>query len=78
MGIKNYLNSLELLNNYAATLATNSLADIQDGEYQFEDVLDDAGQGRKEILIKAAGRFEKGNITVDVAGTVKQGEGKQN
>jgi N-methylhydantoinase B len=78
MGLKDYLFSLELLNDYAATSAKNSLADIKEGEYQFEDKLDDDGQGRKDILIKVAVNFHKGNITVDFSGTAKQVVGNIN
>lgn len=78
MGLKEYLSSLELLNGYAATLAKSSLADIKEGEYLFEDKLDDDGQGHKDILIKAALRFRKGNITVDFSGTAKQVAGNIN
>lgn len=78
MGVNDYLHSLELLNDYAATLAMNSLADIKEGEYQFEDVLDDDGQGHKDILIKAAVRFDAGRIIVDFAGTDKQVAGNIN
>jgi len=78
MGIKDYLRSLELLNNYAAALAKNSLAEIKDGEYMFEDVLDDDGQGHKDILIKVSVKFDKGNITLDFTGTSNQVAGNIN
>jgi len=78
MGIKDYLHSLEQLNRYAATLAKNSLAGINDGEYSFKDVLDDDGQGNKNIVINASIKFEQGNITVDFAGTAEQVEGNIN
>jgi len=78
MGVKDYLSSLGLLNDYAAKLAKNSLSDIKDGEYRFEDVLDDDGQGHKDILIKAAVCFAKGQITVDFTGTDEQVSGNIN
>ncbi len=78
MGLKEYLSSLEFLNDYAASLAKNSLADIKEGEYRFEDILDDDGQGHKDIPIKATVRFQKGNITVDFDGTAKQVAGNIN
>jgi len=77
-GIKDYLNSLEQLNCYAATLAKKSLADIKDGEYSFKDMLDDDGQGNANIVIKATVIFEQGNITVDFAGTAPQMKGNIN
>jgi len=78
MGTQNYLHSLELLNNYAAKLAKDSLCEIDDGEYLFEDLLDDDGQGNADILIRAAVKFEKGNITLDFTGTAKQVAGNIN
>ena len=78
MGIDEYLNSLALLNNYAATLAKNSLADIKDGEYAFADVLDDDGQGNENIRINARVVFAQGGITVDFAGSAPQVAGNIN
>ncbi len=78
MGVPNYLLSLKLLNDYAATLARNSLADIKEGEYRFEDKLDDDGQGNENILIKASVRLYGGDITVDFAGTANQVAGNIN
>ena len=78
MGAQAYLHSLELLNNYAATLAKDSLCEIDDGNYLFEDLLDDDGQGNTDILIRAAVKFEKGDITLDFNGTAKQVAGNIN
>jgi len=59
-------------------LAKDSLCEIDDGEYLFEDLLDDDGQGNADILIRAAVKFEKGNITLDFTGTAKQVAGNIN
>jgi N-methylhydantoinase B len=78
MGLKAYLSSLDSLNDYAATLAKSSLAGIDDGEYLFEDKLDDDGQGHEDILIRTVVRFKHGNITVDFTGTAEQVAGNIN
>ncbi len=78
MGLDDYLRSLVALNDYAATLAKNSLADIKDGEYVFADVLDDDGQGNENILINARLTFAQGSITVDFAGSAPQVAGNIN
>lgn len=78
MGIEAYLNSLEQLNSYAALLAQKSLADIKQGEYVFKDMLDDDGQGNKDIIINATVKIERESITVDFAGTAKQVKGNIN
>jgi len=78
MGINEYLQSLDALNQYAETLAQNSLAEIADGEYCFEDMLDDDGQGQQDIVIKVSVIFNAGHITVDFSGTAKQVSGNIN
>ncbi len=78
MGVTDYLNSLTHLNAYAATLASNSLSDIVDGEYTFEDRLDDDGQGNQNILIRLKLCFNKGEITADFSGTAAQVSGNIN
>ncbi len=77
-GFKHYLDSLEQLNLYASSLAKASLAEIKDGEYQFNDVLDDDGQGNTDIVINASVKFKQGEVTVDFAGTAKQVPGNIN
>ena len=78
MGRDEYLRSLLELNNYAAVLAENSLSDINDGQYNFEDMLDDDGQGHNDIAIKVTVRFDAGKITVDFSGSAKQVAGNIN
>ena len=83
MGLEDYRRSLERLNDYAATLAKNSLAGadkklIADGEYYFADVLDDDGQGNRDIVIKVRVAFAAGNITVDFSGSEEQVVGNIN
>ncbi len=78
MGRADYLLSLESLNQYAATLAKNSLSAIDDSCCSFSDVLDDDGQGNKDILIKVAVTLEQGHIKVDFAGTASQVAGNIN
>jgi N-methylhydantoinase B len=78
MGLQNYLLSLGLLNDYAAKLAKDSLCEIKDGEYSFEDLLDDDGQGHEDILIRVAVKFDKGDITLDFSGSAKQVAGNIN
>ncbi len=78
MGLQNYLLSLDLLNDYAQKLAKDSLCEIKDGEYSFEDVLDDDGQGQTDIEIKASITFKAGSIIVDFAGSAGQVSGNIN
>jgi N-methylhydantoinase B len=83
MSVEDYLSSLKQLNDYAATLAKDSLARggnhlIADGDYYFSDVLDDDGQGNRDIVIKVRLSFATGYITVDFTGSAKQVTGNIN
>jgi N-methylhydantoinase B len=51
---------------------------IPDGEYRFEDVLDDDGVGTRNIPIKLQVTVKGGSITLDFAGTSKQVKGNIN
>jgi len=82
-GLAHYRRSLAQLNDYAATLARNSLTGtdnrfIADGDYYFSDVLDDDGQGNQDIVIKVRVRFADGSITVDFTGSAQQVTGNIN
>lgn len=83
MGRIEYLVSLQQLNDYAATLARNSLRTdgnslITDGDYCFTDVLDDDGQGNRDIVIKVRISFADGGVTVDFTGSAEQVSGNIN
>lgn len=78
MGVLEYQQSLAALNEYAASLARASLKDVQDGEYLFTDVLDDDGQGYKDIPIQVSVVVENGMVTVDFEGSADQVAGNIN
>jgi N-methylhydantoinase B len=78
MGVTEYQQSLLSLNEYAASLARTSLKDVQDGEYLFSDVLDDDGQGHKDIQIQVRVVAEDGMVTVDFDGSADQVSGNIN
>jgi len=82
-GLADYRRSLAQLNDYAATLAKNSLTGLDkqavaDGDYYFSDVLDDDGQGNRDIVIKVRVSFTDGSITVDFTGSAQQVAGNIN
>lgn len=66
------------LNDYAERLARESLKAIPDGNYQFTDVLDDDGQGQKDITIAASVSVQGGSVDVDFSGTSAQVRGNVN
>jgi len=78
MGVEAFNTGLDELNAYAARLAKSALKDIPEGEYQFTDVMDDDGQGQKDIRICCAVNIEKGEVTVDFSGTSDQVAGNIN
>ena len=82
-GLADYRRSLAQLNDYAATLAKDSLTDsgnasVADGDCTFSDLLDDDGQCNRDIVIKVRVSFTAGEITVDFTGSAQQVAGNIN
>ncbi|MCW9057178.1 MAG: hydantoinase B/oxoprolinase family protein [Gammaproteobacteria bacterium] len=77
-GVVSYLNGLTELNEYAQRLAGNALSSIPDGEYFFEDVMDDDGQGNTDLPVKVNLIIKQGQIRADFTGTSKQVVGNIN
>ncbi len=78
MGSEAYLNALDALNDYASRVALNSLSEIPIGVYEFEDVMDDDGQGNRDILIKARIEISDEEVRIDFSGTADQVAGNIN
>ena len=57
---------------YCDLLFVAALEGIPDGDYRFEDCLDDDGQGNEDIVIRLALRFNDGRVHADFAGTAAQ------
>ncbi|MCW9004324.1 MAG: hydantoinase B/oxoprolinase family protein, partial [Gammaproteobacteria bacterium] len=76
--VVSYLNGLTELNEYAQRLAGNALSSIPDGEYFFEDVMDDDGQGNTDLPVKVNLIIKQGQIRADFTGTSKQVVGNIN
>jgi N-methylhydantoinase B len=78
MGADKYLEALQALNDYAERLASNALADLPDGEYEFEDLMDDDGQGNEDLPIRVRLSVSGHTIHVDFTGTAPQVPGNIN
>jgi len=78
MGAGNYVRSLSELNFYAERLAQNALNEIPDGEYQFQDFMDDDGCGNTDLPINVTIRVDGHCIDVDFTGTAEQTTGNIN
>ena len=78
LGVDAYLNNLHELNEYAQRLAHDALSIIPDGEYFFQDVMDDDGLGNTDISIKVNLKIKQGQIKADFSGTSQQVAGNIN
>ncbi len=66
------------LNDYAERLARDAIAVIPDGEYAFEDVMDDDGVGASDVVIRVLVRVFGDQVTTDFSGTAAQVRGNIN
>jgi len=78
MGIEQYRQGLQSLNDYAAVVSRTALTEIPDGEYAFSDVMDDDGQGHQNIVVKVTLTVKAGEVIADFAGTDAQVKGNIN
>ncbi len=78
LGLSAFKQSLNLLNDYAERLAASALQQIPEGEYQFDDLMDDDGMGNADIPIRARLSVMNGFIDVDFSGTAQQVHGNIN
>jgi N-methylhydantoinase B len=77
-GRERFLRGLVALNDYAERLARSALRRIPDGQYPFSDLMDDDGQGNRDIPIQVQIRVSQGQVAVDFSGTAEQVEGNIN
>jgi len=77
-GLQMFASRLQALNDYAERLAAETLRQIPQGEYDFEDLMDDDGLGHRDIPIKARVSVSGGQVTVDFRGTTEQVAGNIN
>ena len=73
-----FTENLQALNDYGERLALARFRQIPDGEFCFEDVMDDDGQGTRDILIQLKLTFNHGSIIADFSGTADQVAGNIN
>jgi len=77
-GLEAFRLGLSALNDYGERLAIGALREIPDGIYAFEDLMDDDGQGQRDIRICARVQVDDGTAHVDFAGTAEQVPGNIN
>ncbi len=78
LGPDAYLEGLDALNAYAARLARQALRALPDGEYRFDDLMDDDGQGQMDIPLRVAIRVQGHRVKVDFSATAAQVRGNIN
>ncbi len=77
-GRARFLQGLEALNDYGERLAREALSRLPAGRYRFEDLMDDDGQGRRDIPIRVELQIDEAGVTVDFTGTADQVAGNIN
>ena len=78
MGAEGFDDGLLALNEYGARMARTGLSKLPNGEYCFEDFMDDDGFGNKGLPIKVKVIIDDNEVSVDFAGTADQVEGNVN
>jgi len=73
-----FFSGLQALNRYGEKLALDTLRTIPDGEYQFQDWMDDDGQGNSDIPIQVTLTVCNGKIDADFTGSAPQVSGNIN
>ncbi|WP_163832931.1 hydantoinase B/oxoprolinase family protein [Spartinivicinus ruber] len=77
-GVATFNDLLKALNDYAERLARQTIQQIPDGSYCFEDVMDDDGQGNQDIVISLNLQVSGDTVVVDFNGTAQQVAGNIN
>jgi N-methylhydantoinase B len=65
----------ENLLDYSERMARQAIGALPDGTFDFEDALEDDGQGNETIAIRATVRIAEGTLTVDLTGSDDQTPG---
>ncbi|MDE1462411.1 hydantoinase B/oxoprolinase family protein [Spartinivicinus poritis] len=77
-GLDTFDSLLQSLNDYGERLARQTIQQIPDGTYCFDDVMDDDGQGNSDIVINMSLHIRGDSVQVDFTGTAQQVAGNIN
>jgi N-methylhydantoinase B len=77
-GSESFVTGLGALNHYAEKLARQAFSRLPEGRYSFSDLMDDDGQGNRDIPVAVTISIKQGDITVDFTGTHEQVAGNIN
>jgi N-methylhydantoinase B len=78
MGVESYSNCITELNAYGERIAASVIAEIENGLYEFEDFLDDDGQGSTQIKLVLAMDVSSEKIELDFSESSAQVPGNMN
>lgn len=78
LGVEHWLQGLAELNDYGERMARTALEALPDGSYHFRDVMDDDGQGNRDIPLCVCVTLQRGQVEVDFSGTASQVAGNIN
>lgn len=70
--------AFDALNDYGERRARACIAELPDGEYRFQDVMDDDGQGNQDLLIALTLTIDGEQASLDFTGTADQVAGNIN
>ncbi|MGB9835881.1 MAG: hydantoinase B/oxoprolinase family protein [Candidatus Saccharicenans sp.] len=77
-GLEKLTTYAEQIQNYTEAALRNTIKAIPDGQYEFEDYLDDDGVGRQPVKIKVKITVDHDQVWVDFSGSSSQVEGSVN
>jgi N-methylhydantoinase B len=70
--------ALEEIKDYSERRMRAEISDLEDGTYEFADVLDDDGHGTEDLPVRTAVTVDGDEIRVDFSGTASQTKGPVN
>ncbi|MBL1294499.1 MAG: hydantoinase B/oxoprolinase family protein [Thiotrichales bacterium] len=76
--LEKYYSALEALNDYGRRMARSGIGAIPNGDYQFTDVMDDDGQGNRDIAVSLQLKIDDDAVIADFSGSALQVVGNIN
>ena len=77
-GSETIRDAMAAVTRYSERRMRSAIAALPDGEYAFEDVIEDDGRGNEDLAICALVTIEDDSVTVDFDGSAQQTEGPLN
>lgn len=77
-GLRRLREGVRALQDYSARMMTAALRELPEGQYRFEDVLDNDGITSEPVSVRVAVRIADGRAVVDFTGSAKQVAGPVN